>query len=282
MRRGRRRQPLRPQPQRRQRRQRRPRPHPVEARVGVARILGPGDALAPSSQSRSSARRTPSSGRSQRTPSADATAAIAASPSTPEPRASRIRKVSAWSSSVWPSATAPMPRPRAQSAISARRASPRPVLQVAAAVPAGPGRTSCGMPRAAQSARHRRGLGGALRPQPVVDGHRREPRPAAAAQRRSRSSSATESPPPDTATPTGPAGRRPAPHASAAAERPVALTGSAAPAAARRLARHLGARIAGVHLGQRQAGLLGLAELAQADRQPVERPRRAAAPAARR
>ena len=47
------------------------------------------------SQARNAARRMPSSGRSQRIPSRRLAAAMPASPSTPEPRASRIRKVSA-------------------------------------------------------------------------------------------------------------------------------------------------------------------------------------------
>ena len=90
----RRRQPLRPEPERRQRRQR------LRARIRSKRgssLLGSSAQATPSAAShcRSASRRTPSSGRSQRMPSASVTGSIPLSPSTPEPRASRITTVSA-------------------------------------------------------------------------------------------------------------------------------------------------------------------------------------------
>ena len=89
----------------------------------------------PVSQSRSVPRPSLSSGRSQVTPMNCRRAAIAANPSTPAPRASRIRKVSARSSAVMPKRhrRQPVPpRPIGQQPIPR---APRLILQIAAADP---------------------------------------------------------------------------------------------------------------------------------------------------
>ena len=73
----------------------------VEAQRLVHRIFVPGKAVARPRMRRSSARSTPSSGRSCQPCPRRARAGIAARPATPAPRSSWIRTVSSWSSRWW-------------------------------------------------------------------------------------------------------------------------------------------------------------------------------------
>ena len=312
----RRRQPLGADAQRRQRRQARRARAPGRSRG--RRSTDPPPSRPPARSASRAARRAGcrGAGRSHRSPSARVAGSIADSPSTPEPRASRSSTVSAWSSRVWPSATAPMPRSPAQAAISARRAArarscrlPRPSqpsqrrtacgtpsrpqsVATAAASSAASGRSPWSMVtaatarrrgrRAPQQQEQRDGVaagdrdpdlaGGARR---ARGGDRRGVSSKGAARARQLRKSALRLSHDPTAKHTGadrgnPSGASPAP-ARGVSE-------------ARRAGEHLplvgdvpgdlGARIAAVDLVQRQAGLVDLAELAEAHRQLEQRVRR--------
>ena len=177
-----------------------PQPRPQRRRIGVGRVLHPG-------QPGRAQRRPQPHGRhaQQRAQQAQLVPSRPAPPCRPARPgrcrdSTRISTVSAWSAAWWPSSRCRMPGRRAgrfQRGVARR---PRALRQRRPARQPASGSSRAAMPRAGQPRHGQRRLRRRLRPQPVVDDQRQHDRRRAPAPSRRRSSaSAMLSAPPETA-----------------------------------------------------------------------------------